>query len=62
MQRAATEVEQIEERLVGPKKLSRVQMDALWTYVGHKGEKGGSQKKREEERFGEVPPSTWRLV
>ena len=28
MERAATEVEQIEEQLVGPKKLSRVQMDA----------------------------------
>ena len=42
MQRAATQVEQVEEQLVGPKKLSRVQMDALWTYVGHKGEKGGS--------------------
>jgi transposase-like protein len=42
MERAATQVEQIEEHLVGPKKLSRVQMDALWTYVGHKGEKGGS--------------------
>jgi hypothetical protein len=50
MERAATQVEQIEEQLVGPKKLSRVQMDALWTYVGHKGEKGGSQKKRDEGR------------
>jgi hypothetical protein len=59
MQRAATQVEQVEEQLLGPKKLSRVQMDALWTYVGHKGEKGGSQKKREEDRFGEAPPSTW---
>ena len=62
MERAATQVEQIEEQLVGPKKLSRVQMDALWTYVGHKGEKGGSQKKRSEERFGEAPPLTWRPV
>jgi hypothetical protein len=59
MQRAATQVEQVEEQLLGPKKLSRVQMDALWTYVGHKGEKGGSQKKLEEERFGEAAPSTW---
>ena len=62
MQRAATEVEQIEEQLVGPKKLSRVQMDALWTSVGHKGEKGGNQKKKHEERFGEAPPSTCRPV
>ena len=58
LERAATQVEQIEERLVGAKKLNRVQMDALWTYVGHKGEKGGSQKKKHEERFGEEPPST----
>ena len=55
MQRAATQVEQIEEQLVGPKKLSRVQMDALWTYVGHKGEKGGSPKKQHAGRFGEEP-------
>jgi transposase-like protein len=40
MERAAMQVEQIEEELVRLKKLSRVQMDALWTYVGHKGEKG----------------------
>ena len=55
MEQAATQMEQIEEQLVEPKKLSRVQMDALWTYVGHKGEKGGKQKKKEEERFGEEP-------
>ena len=56
LERAATQVEQIEERLVGPKKLTRVQMDALWTYVGHKGEKGGNQKKKHKGRFGEEPP------
>ena len=59
LERAAAQVEQIEERLVGPKKLTRVQMDALWTYVGHKGEKGGSPKKKHAGRFGEAPPSTW---
>lgn len=62
LERAARQVEQIEERLVGPKKLNRVQMDALWTYVGHKGEKGGSQNKKHEGRFGEEPPETWTLV
>src|SRR5439155_5904966 len=56
LERAATHVEQIEERLVGPKKLTRVQMDALWTYVGHKGEEGGNQKKKHEGRFGAEPP------
>jgi transposase-like protein len=52
---AATQIEQVEEQIVRPKKLSRVQMDALWTYVGHKGEKGGNQKKKEKECFGEEP-------
>src|SRR2546423_14447402 len=45
MQRATTQVEQMEEQLVGPKKLSRVQLDALWTYVGHKGEKGEARRR-----------------
>lgn len=62
MERAATQVEQREEELVRSKKLSRVQMDALWTYVGHKGEKGEEQKKKHEGRFGEEPPSIWRPV
>jgi hypothetical protein len=47
----SSSVEQVEEHLVGPKKLSRVQLDALWTYVGHKGEKGGSQKKKHAGRI-----------
>ena len=59
LERAATHVEQVEEHLVGPYKLSRVQMDALWTYVGNKGEKGGSQKKKNEELFGVESPLTW---
>jgi len=59
LERAATHVEQVEEHLLGPYKLSRVQMDALWTYVGHKGEKGGSQKKKNEELFGVESPLTW---
>jgi transposase-like protein len=62
MERAATQVEQIKEHLVGPKKLSRVQLDALWTDVGPKGEQGGSQKKKHAGRFGAAPPSTWTPV
>jgi len=42
LERAASHVEQFEEQIVRTQKLSRVQMDALWTYVGHKGEKGGN--------------------
>ena len=44
------------ERLVRKKKLSRVQLDALWTYVWHKGEKGGDLKKVQEELFGLEEP------
>jgi len=32
---------------VKERKLSEVQLDALWTYVGHKGEKGGELKKEQ---------------
>jgi putative SOS response-associated peptidase YedK len=56
LEKAAAHVEQVEEHLVRPYKLSRVQMDALWTYVGHKGEKGGMMKKRHEELFGAEMP------
>ena len=62
VERAATHVEQIEEQLVGPCKLSQVQLDALWTYVGHKGEKGGGRKQNSEPRFGVEPPLTCRAV
>ena len=62
LEKAVTHVEEIEEQLVGSYKLSRVQIDALWTYVGHKGEKGGGQKKKQEEHFGAEPPSTWTAV
>jgi len=36
---AAPQMEQIEEVLLRDYKMSRAQLDALWTYVGHKGEK-----------------------
>src|SRR5947209_14581532 len=58
LERAASHVEQFEEGLVRKHKLSRVQTDALWTYVGHQGEKGGSQRKRREEHFGAELPLT----
>ena len=51
LEKAITHVKQF-ERLVRKKKLSRVQLDALWTYVGHKGEKGADLKKLQEEIFG----------
>ena len=41
LERASIHINQFEEYIVKNHKLSRVQLDALWTYVGHKGEKGG---------------------
>lgn len=38
---AAPQMEQIEQVLLRNPKISRAQRDALWTYVGHKGEKKG---------------------
>lgn len=42
---AAPQMEQIEQALLADHKMSRAQLDALWTYVGHKGEKKGCRKK-----------------
>jgi transposase-like protein len=55
LEKASDHVKQF-ERLVRKKKLSRVQLDALWTYVWHKGEKGGDLKKIQEELFGLEEP------
>lgn len=52
LKKAELQVEQVEEHLVVPHKLSRIQADALWSFVNHKGEKGGRLKKRKEEHFG----------
>jgi transposase-like protein len=42
---AAQQVERIEAILLANYRLSRAQLDAMWTYVGHKGEKGGARKR-----------------
>lgn len=42
LQEAAQHVEQIETLLLAKHQLTRAQLDALWTYVGHKGERGGT--------------------
>lgn len=41
---AADHVERIEALLLANYQLTRAQLDALWTYVGNKGEKGGMPK------------------
>ena len=55
LEKASTHVKQF-EHIVRKKKLSRVQLDALWTYVWHKGEKRGSLKKLQEEHSGVERP------
>jgi transposase-like protein len=46
LRKAAAHVEEIEALLLANYHLSRAQLDALWTYVGHKGEKGGTARRR----------------
>lgn len=46
LEKAEEQVKQIDEHLVVPHKLSRIQADVLWSFVDHKGEKGGTQKRR----------------
>jgi transposase-like protein len=55
LEKASAHVEQF-KLLVRKKKLSRVQLDALWTYVYHKGEKKEELKKIREELFGLEKP------
>jgi transposase-like protein len=54
LREAAQHVEQIEALLLANYQLTRAQLDALWTYVGHKGEKGATQKRRTEAPSGEA--------
>ena len=61
LEKAADHIKQF-EHIIRKKKLSRVQLDALWTYVWHKGEKGGNLKNLQEELFGVEKPSTWTVV
>ncbi len=49
---AADHVERIEALLLATYHLTRAQLDAMWTYVGNKGEKGGIPKARSVARFG----------
>lgn len=52
LKRVQSHIKQFEEYLVKEHTFSQAQLDALWTYVGHKGEKGGELKSLQEERFG----------
>ena len=55
---AAEHVERIEALLLANYRLTRVQLDAMWTYVGNKGEKGGTRKPTNTAPSGEASPST----
>jgi transposase-like protein len=56
LRKAACHVSEIEAILLAHYQLSRAQLDALWTFVGHKGEKGGTAKKRNGAPSGGAPP------
>src|SRR3982750_3244184 len=55
---AAQHVERIEAILLANYRLSRAQLDAMWTYVGHKGEKGATEKPTRAVPSGGAPSST----
>lgn len=42
---AAKHVEEIEALMLANYELTRVQLDAMWSYIGHRGEKGAILKK-----------------
>jgi transposase-like protein len=44
LQKAAAHTAEIEALLLADHRVSRAQVDALWTFVGHKGEKGGGAR------------------
>ena len=48
---AARHVEQIEALLLAHYHLTHAQLDALWTYAGHKGAKGGHPEEDERGTF-----------
>ena len=58
LEKAKSQVKQVEEYFVVPYKLNRIQADALWSFVGYKVEKGGTLKMMKKEHSGEQRPST----
>jgi transposase-like protein len=58
LREAANHVEQIEALLLANYRLTRAQLDALWTYVGHKGAKGGVLRRMSVAPSGVGQPST----
>jgi transposase-like protein len=55
LEKAAQHVEAIEALLLAHHRVSRAQLDALWTFVGHKGQRGGAGKSRSAGPSGVAP-------
>lgn len=55
LERAAEHVEALEAVLLADHRVSRAQLDALWTFVGHKGERGGAPRSRSGAASGAAP-------
>jgi transposase-like protein len=54
LREAAQHADAVEAILLDDYRVSRAQIDALWAYVGHKGEKGVTRKARRLEASGAV--------
>jgi transposase-like protein len=52
---AARHAEQVEAILLKDYQVSQAQIDALWAYVGHKGQKGDIPKAKQPVSSGDVP-------
>ncbi len=52
LREAARHSEAVEEVLMADYRLSKAQVDGLWTYVGHKGQKGATKRARIPESSG----------
>ena len=51
---AADHVEEIVALMLANYKMTRIQMDAMWSYIGHKGEKVGVPRRPVEALSGEA--------
>jgi transposase-like protein len=52
LREAAQQAEQVEASLMKDYQVSRAQIDGLWAYVGHKGQKGATSKATRQESSG----------
>lgn len=59
LREAANHVEEIEALMLANYKLTRVQLDAMWSYVGHKGEKRVILKRTIVAASGAAQQLTW---